>query len=115
MSSPNHLTISKAHQLLLDDKNIDIKSNYKIKNLHRPIDIKDAVNKENCENNLLSSNNKTDISSKNITELRKGEFEEITTGQLNANIFQLPSSTTNGGLYGLMIRQLNLFPLTQII
>ena len=32
-----------------------------------------------------------------ITELRKGEFEEVTIGQLNANIIRLPSSTTNGG------------------
>ena len=34
--------------------------------------------------------------SKNITELRKGKFEEVTIGQLNANIIGFPSSTTNG-------------------
>ena len=32
---------------------------------------------------------KTDILSTNITELRKGEFEEVTTGQLNAKIIRL--------------------------
>ena len=54
------------------------------------------MNKEYCDNNLLSSNNKIDILSKNITELRKGKFEEVTIDQLIANIIGLPSSTTNG-------------------
>ena len=59
--------------------------------------MKEAVNKDYYDNNLLSSNNKTDILSKNITELRKGEFEEVTSGQLKAKIIQLLSSTTSGG------------------
>ena len=59
--------------------------------------MKDAVNNEYCYNNLLSCNNKANILIKNMTELRKGEFEVVTTGQLNANNFRLPSSTTNGG------------------
>ena len=37
-----------------------------------------------------------DILSKNITELRKSKFEEVTIGRLNANIIGLPSSTING-------------------
>ena len=44
----------------------------------------------------MSSNNKTDILIKNITELRKGKIGEVTIGQLNANIIGLPSSKTNG-------------------
>ena len=98
ISSTNHLTTTKAHQFFLEDNdNIDMRKKYIIKNLHPPIDVKDAVNEEYCDNNLLSSDNKTDILRRNITELRKGEFEEVTTGQLNAYIIRLPSSTTNGG------------------
>ena len=107
-TSTNNLTLSKARGLFLEgNDNINMKNTYKITNVHPPTDEKDVVNKEYCDNNLLSSNNKIDILSKNITELRKDEFEEVTTGQLNANIIRLPSSTTNGVLYGLMIRQLN--------
>ena len=62
-----------------------MKDTYKIINVHPPIDEKDFVNKEYCDNNLLSSNNKIDILSKNITELRKGKFEEVTTDQISAN------------------------------
>ena len=96
-TSMNNLTISKAHGLFLEDKdNIDMKDTYQITNVHPPIDQKDVVNKEYCDNNLLSSNHKIDILSKNKTELRKGKLEEVTIGQLNANIIGLPSSTTNG-------------------
>ena len=58
---------------------------YKITNVHRPIDEKDVVNKEYCDNNLLSSSNTIDILRKNITELRKGHFDKVTTktSQLN--------------------------------
>ena len=94
----NNLTTNKARQLFLGDNDIiDMKNTYKITNVHPPIDEKDAVNKEYCDNNLLSSNNKLKFLSKNITELRKGEIEEVTSGQLNANIISLSSSTTNGG------------------
>ena len=97
-TSTNNLTLNKARGLFLEDNdNINMKDTYKITNVHPPTDEKDVVNKEYCDNNLLSSNNKIDILSKNITELRKAEFEEVTTGQLNANIIRLPSSTTNGG------------------
>ena len=72
-----------------------MKDIYKFINVHPPIDEKDVVNKEFCDNHLLS-NNKIDILSKNITELRKGKFEEVTTYQISANIIGLPSSTTNG-------------------
>ena len=70
-----------------------MKDTYKITNVHPP---KDVAIKEYCDNNLLSSNNKLNILSKNITEL-KGEFDEVTTGQLNANIIGLSSSTTDRG------------------
>ena len=69
-----------------------MKDTYKITNVHPPIDQKDVVNKEYCDNNLLSSNNKTDILSKNITELRK---------KLNHHL--QPTEI----LYGLMVIQLN--------
>ena len=98
MSSPNHLTTTKAHQLFIEDNdNIDVRKKYIIKTLHPPIVMKDALNKEYCDNKLLSSINKTDKLNKNITELRKGKLEEITNSQLNENIIPLPSSTTNGG------------------
>ena len=96
-TSMNNLTLSKTRGLFLEDNdNIDMKDTYKITNVHPPIDEKDAVNKEYCGNNLLSSNNKIDILSKNITELRKGKFEEVTIGRSNANIIGLPSCTING-------------------
>ena len=46
ISSLNHLTTTKAHQLFLDDNdNIDMRKKCIIKNLHPPIDLKDAVKK----------------------------------------------------------------------
>ena len=97
LTSTNNLTQSKARGLFLEDNdNIDMKDTYKITNVHPPIDEKDVVNKEYCDNNLLSSSNKIDILSRNITELRKGKFEEVTIDRLNANIIGLPSSTSDG-------------------
>ena len=96
LTSMNNLKLSKAHGLFLEDNdNIDMKDTYKITNVHPLIDEKDVVNNDYCDNNLLSSNNKIDILSKNITELRKGKFEEITIDRLNANIIGLPSSVIN--------------------
>ena len=43
-----------------------------------------VVNKEYCDSNLLSSSKKIDILTQNITELRKSEFDKVTT-----KIFQL--------------------------
>ena len=84
--STNNLTLSKARGFFLEDNdNIDMKDTYKIINVHPPIDEKDVVNKEYCDNNLLSSNNKIDILSKNITKLRKGEFDKVTTKILQLN------------------------------
>ena len=61
MSSPNHLTTTKAHQLFSEDiDNFNVRKKYIIKTLHPPIDMKDALNTEYCDNNLLSSNKKTD-------------------------------------------------------
>ena len=65
LTSRNNLTLSKARGLFLEDNdNIDMKDTYKITNVHPPIDEKDVVKKEYCDNNLLSSSNKIDILSK---------------------------------------------------
>ena len=69
--------------------------------------MKDAVNIKYYDNNLLSSNCKADLLVKNITELRKVEFEEFTTYQLNATLFNYHYLQPMEALYGLMIRQLN--------
>ena len=82
-TSTNNLTLCKARGLFLEDNdNIDMKDTYKITNVHPPIDEKDVVNKEYCDNNLLSSSNKIDILRRNITELRKREFDKVTTKTL---------------------------------
>ena len=58
-TSTNNLTLSKARGLFLEDNdNIDMKDTYKITNVHPPIDEEDVVNKEYCDNNLLTSNKK---------------------------------------------------------
>ena len=94
--STNNLTLSRARGLVLEDNdNIDLKDNYKITNVHSPTDEKDVVNKEYCDNNLLSSNNKIDILSKNITELRKGEFDKVTTKTLQLNETQVNDELKN--------------------
>ena len=72
-----------------------MKDTYKITNVHPPIDEKDVVNKEYCDNNLLSSSNKIDILSKNITELRKGEFDKVTTKTLQLNETQVNDELIN--------------------
>ena len=50
-----------------------------ITKLHPPIDEKDVVNKEYCDNYSLSSSNKIDILRENITELRKGGLDTNTS------------------------------------
>ena len=72
-----------------------MKDTYKITNVHPPIDEKDVVNKEYCENNLLSSSNKIDILRRNITELRKGEFDKVTTKTLQLNETQVIDELIN--------------------
>ena len=75
-TSSNNLTLSKARGLFLEDNdNIDMRDTYKITNVHPPVDEKDVVKEEYCDNNLLSSSNKTDILRRNMTELRKKEIE----------------------------------------
>ena len=94
--STNNLTLSKARGLFLEDNdNIDMKDTYKITNVHPPLDEKDVVNKESCDNNLLSSSNKIDILIKNITELRKGEFDKVTTKTLQLNETQVNDELIN--------------------
>ena len=78
-----------------------MKDTYKIANVNPPIDEKDVVIKEYCDNNLLSSNNKTDILSRNITELRKGHNQlklEVDNNKFNQNItnIQLDEMFTTG-------------------
>ena len=88
-TSMNNLTLSKARGLFLEDNdNIDMKDTYKITNVHPPIDEKDVVNKEYCDINLLSSSKKIEILSRNISELRKGDFDKVTTKILQLNEIQ---------------------------
>ena len=92
----NNLTLSKARGLFLEDNdNINMKDTYKITNVHPPTDEKDVVNKEYCHNNLLSSSNKIDILSRNITELRKNDFDKVTTKTLQLNETQVNDELIN--------------------
>ena len=53
-ASSNNLALSKARWLFFENNdNIDMKDNYKITNVHSPIDEKDVVNKEYCDNNFF--------------------------------------------------------------
>ena len=70
-----------------------MKDAYKITNVHPPIDEKDVVNKEYCDNN--SSSNKIDILRRNITEVRKGEFDKVTTKTLQLNETQVKDELNN--------------------
>ena len=95
-TSTYNLTLSKARGLFLEDNdNIDMKDTYKITNVHPPIDENNVVNKEYCDNNLSSSSNKIEILSKNITELRKGEFDKVTTETLQLNETQVIDELIN--------------------
>ena len=92
----NNLTLSKARGLFLEDNdNIDMKDTYKITNVHPPIDEKDVVKKEYCDNYLLSSSNKINILNRNITELRKGEFDKVSTKTLQLNETQVNDELIN--------------------
>ena len=72
-----------------------MKDTYKITNDHPPIDEKDVVNNEYCDNNLLFSSNKIDILSRNIAELRKGDFDKVTTKTLQLNETQVNDELIN--------------------
>ena len=72
-----------------------MKDNYKNSNIHPPIEEKDVVNKKYCDNNLLSSSNKIDILRRNITELRKGELDKVTTKTLQLNETQVNDELFN--------------------
>ena len=101
--STNNLTLIKARGLFLDDNhNIIMKDTYKITNVHTPTDEKDVVNKEYCHNNLLSFSNKIDILSRNITDLRKGDFDKVTTKTL-----QLTETQVNYELINAIIGSAN--------
>ena len=89
-TSANNLTLCKARGLFLEDNdNIDMKDTYKITIVNPPIDEKNVVNKEYCDINLLSSSNKIDILRRNISELRKGDFDKVTTKTLQLNETQV--------------------------
>ena len=95
-TSTNNLTLSKARGLFLEDNdNFYMKDTYKITIVHPPIDGKDVVNKEYCDNNLLSSSNKIYILSRNITEQRKGDFDKVTTKTLQLNETQVNEELIN--------------------
>ena len=95
-TSTNNLTLSYARGLFLESNDdIDMKDTYKNTIVHPPIDEKDVVNKEYCDNNLLSSNNKIDILTKNITGLRKGEFDKVTTKTLQLNEIRVNDELIN--------------------
>ena len=92
----NNLTTNKARQLFLEDNdNFDTKDIYRITNIHPSIDENDVVNKEYCDNNLLSSSNKIDILIINITEIRKGDFDKVTTKSLQLNKIKVNEEITN--------------------
>ena len=95
-TSTNNLILSKARGFFLEDNdNIDMKDTYKITNVHHPIDEKDVVNEEYCDNNLLSSSNKIAILSRSITELRKGDFDKVTSKTLQLNETQVNDELIN--------------------
>ena len=72
-----------------------MKDTYKITNVHPPTDEKDIVNKEYCDNNLISSSNKIGILHRNITELRKEDFDKVTTKTLQLNETQVNEELIN--------------------
>ena len=72
-----------------------MKYTHNVRNVHPPIDEKDVVNKEYCDNKLLSSFNKKDILNKNITELRKRNFDKVTTKTLQLNKIQVNEEQIN--------------------
>ena len=95
-ASSNNLTANKTRQLILEDNdNIDMKDTYKITHAHPTIDETDVFNKEYCDINLLSSSNKIDISSKNITELRNVDSDKVTTKSLQLNKIQANEERIN--------------------
>ena len=96
MGNGNNLTLSKARGLFLEDNdNIDMKDTYKITDVRPPIDEKDVVKQEYCDNNFLTSSNKIDILRRNITELRKGEFDKIKTKTIQLNETQVNDELIN--------------------
>ena len=72
-----------------------MKDTYKVTNVNPPIDEKDVLNKEYCDNNLLSSSNKIEILRRNITELRKGDFDKVTTKTLQVKETQVNEELIN--------------------
>ena len=62
---------------------------------HPPTDEKDVVNREYCDNYLLSSSNEIDILSENITEQRKGGFDKVTIKTLQLNKIQVNEELIN--------------------
>ena len=72
-----------------------MKGTYEITNVHPPIDEKDVVNEEYCDNSSLSFSNIIDILSKSITDLRKGDFDKVKTKSLQLNKIQVNEELIN--------------------
>ena len=72
-----------------------MKDIYRITNVYPSIDENDVVNKEYCYNNLLSSSNKIDILIINITEIKKGDFDKVTTKSLQLNKIKVNEELIN--------------------
>ena len=90
------LSTSRTHHLFLEDNDkVDMEKAYKIKNVQPPTYVKDAVNKEYCDNNLLSAYKKIYILSKINSELRKDEFEEVTDKTLQPHKTQVNDELVN--------------------
>ena len=51
--------------------------------------------KKSCDSNLLSSSNKIDTLGKNITELRNGDCDKVTTKTLQLNKIQVNNELIN--------------------
>ena len=85
----NNLTTNKVRQLFLEDNDkIDMKYNYRITIVHPPIDKKNVFNEE-FFSIIFSSPKKNDVLSKNITEIRKGDFDKVTIKSLQLNKIQV--------------------------
>ena len=67
-----------------------MKDTYKITNVHQPIDEKDVVKKI-----IVTSPNEIDILGKNITELRRVDFDTVTTKTLQLNKIEVNEEQIN--------------------
>ena len=96
VDSWHNLTLSKARGLFLEDIDIiDMKDNYKITNVHHLIDKKMLLIKSIVTITYYHLLIKLIFLSKNITELRKGDFDKVTTEALQLNKVQVNEQIIN--------------------